>query len=89
MPLLAKYNAKYALVFIPDELQKFPWIAQIAGYNATEYLVYNQESDTHEPTVRAAQVTLLRLLFDDTLFPQHFSKLFDNGKAKIYQIDYT
>jgi len=24
LPLLAKYNAKYALVFIPDELQKFP-----------------------------------------------------------------
>ncbi len=89
LPLLAKYNAKYALVFIPDELQKFPWIAQIAGYNASEYLVYRKENDTYEPTVRASQVTLLRLVFDSTLPPQHFTKLFDNGKAKIYEIDYA
>ncbi len=87
LPLLAKYNTKYALVFIPDELQKFPWIAQIAGYNATEYLIYHKENDTYEPTARAYQVTLLRLVFDSTLPPQHFAKLFDNGKAKIYEID--
>jgi hypothetical protein len=89
MPLLAKYNAQYAMVFVPDELQKFPWIAQIASYNATEYLTYHKESDTYEPTARGGQVTLLRLVFDNTLPPQHFTKLFDNGKAKIYQIDYS
>ena len=88
LPLLAKYNTKYALIFIPDELQKFPWIAQIAGYNATEYLIYRKENDTYEPTARASQVTLLRLVFDSTLPPQHFTKLFDNGKAKIYEIEH-
>jgi len=89
LPLLAKYNAKYALVFTPDELQKFYWIAQIAGYNATDYLTYHTESDTYEPTERGTHVTLLRLLFDSTLVPQHFAKLFDNGKAKIYRINYS
>jgi len=89
LPLIAKYNAKYALVFIPDELQKFPWIAQIAGYNATEYLIYHQESDTYEPTAKGTQTLLLKLVFESDLLSPHFTKLFDNDKAKIYQIDYT
>jgi len=88
MPLLAKYNAKYAIVFIPDDLQKFPWIAEIAGYNSTEYLTYNKDNDTYAYTTRGAEATLLRLLFDDTLHPRHFSKLFENDKAKIYKINY-
>lgn len=88
LPILAKYNAKYALVFTPDDMQKFLWIAEIAGYNATEYLTYNRENDTYEPTAHGEQATLLRLLFDDVLHPQHFTKLYDNGKAKIYRIDY-
>jgi len=88
LSILAKYNTKYALIFIPDELQKFYWIAQIAGYNSTDYLVCHKESDTYEPTPQGAQTTLLRLVFDGTLYPQHFTKLFDNGKAKIYRIDY-
>jgi len=88
LPILRTYNTTYALVFTPDELQKFPWIAEIAGYNATEYLTYNKESDTYAPTALGTQMTLLRLLFDDTLYPQHFTKLYDNGKAKIYRIDY-
>jgi len=87
LPILKKYNAGYALVFMPDDLQKFHWIAEIAGYNATEYLTYNKENDTYEPTTRGAQVTLLRLLFDNTLHPQHFTKLYDNVKAKIYRVD--
>jgi len=89
LPLLAKYNAKYALVFIPDELQKFPWIAQIAGYNATEYLIYHKESDKYEPTAKGTSATLLRLVFESAPVSPHFTKLFDNEKAKIYQIDYT
>jgi len=87
LPILKKYNANYALVFTPDDLQKFTWIAEIADYNATEYLTHNKENDTYEPTTLGAQVTLLRLLFDNTLHPQHFTKLFDNGKAKIYRVD--
>jgi asparagine N-glycosylation enzyme membrane subunit Stt3 len=88
LPILAKYNAKYALVFTPDDLQKFPWIAEIAGYNATEYVTHNKENDTYEPRARGAQVTLLCLLFDDVLHPHHFTKLYDNGKAKIYRVNY-
>jgi len=89
LPIMRKYNATYALVFIPDDLQKFPWIAEIAGYkNSTEFLTYNKDNDTYEPTARGTQVTLLRLLFDQTVNPQHFTKLYDNGKAKIYRVDY-
>jgi hypothetical protein len=75
-------------VFTPDELEKFGWIAQIAGYNATDYLIYNKETDTYEPTTRGEEVTLLRLLFGDMWQPRHFTKLYDNDKAKIYQINY-
>ncbi len=88
LPILKTYNVTYALVFTPDELEKFYWIAQIAGCNSTDYLTRNTETDTYTPTARGEEVTLLRLLFDDTLHPRHFTKLYDNGKAKIYQINY-
>ena len=88
LQILKAYNVSYALVFTPDELEKFGWIAQIAGYNATDYLTYDTETNTYEPTVRGEEVTLLRLLFDDTWHPRNFTKLYDNDKAKIYQIDY-
>lgn len=87
-PILEKYNASYALVFTPDDLQKFVWIARIAGYNATEYLTYNKDTGTYTPTALAQETTLLRLLFDTTFPPQHFTKLYDNGRAKIYKINY-
>jgi asparagine N-glycosylation enzyme membrane subunit Stt3 len=88
LPILAKYNARYALVFTPDDLQKFPWIAEIAGYNSTEYLTYNKDNDTYEYTTRGAEATMLRLIFDDTLHPRHFTKIFGNNKAKIFKIEY-
>jgi hypothetical protein len=88
LPLMKKYNVTYALVFMPDELEKFGWIAQIAGCNATDYLTYNTKTGNYEPTTRGQEVTLLRLLFDDTWHPRHFTKLYDNDKAKIYQVDY-
>lgn len=86
LPLMSKYNVSYALVFTPDDLQKFSWIAKIAGYNASKYLTV--QDDVYQPTELGSQVTLLRLLFDDTLHPQYFTKLFDNGKGKIYRVDY-
>jgi hypothetical protein len=89
LTIMKKYDVTYVLVFTPDELQKFPWIAEIAGYtNSTEFLTYNKDTDKYQPTARGIQITLLRLLFDDTLHPQHFTKLYDNGKAKIYRVDY-
>lgn len=88
LQILKTYNATYALVFTPDDLQKFSWIAEIAGYNGTQYLTYIKENDTYELTTRSAEVTSLRLLFDSKLHPQHFTKLYDNGRAKIYRIDY-
>jgi len=86
--ILAKYNARYAIVFTPDDLQKFIWIADIAGYNGTEYLTYDKDTDSYTPTAHGTQVTLLRLLFDHTLPPRYFTQLFENNKAKIYKIDY-
>lgn len=86
LSIMRRYNVSYALVFTPDDLQKFPWIAEIAGYNATVYLTLRDHN--YQPTEQGSQVTLLRLLFDDTLHPQHFTKLFDNDKGKIYHIDY-
>ncbi|MDH5448177.1 MAG: hypothetical protein OEY24_03005 [Candidatus Bathyarchaeota archaeon] len=86
LPIMRNYDVSYALVFTPDDLQKFCWIAEIAGYNATEYLTL--QGDEYHPTMLGSQATLLRLLFDDTLHPQHFTKLFDNGKGKIYRVDY-
>jgi hypothetical protein len=88
LQILRKYNATYALVFVPDEVEKFGWIAQIAGYNATEYLAWNETTLAYEPTTRGAEVTLLRLVYDDTWQPRHFTKVFDNEKAKIYKINY-
>lgn len=89
LSIMKKYFITYALVFTPDDLQKFPWIADIAGYkNSTEFLTYNEDANTYEPTARGSQVTLLRLLFDETLHPQYFTKLYDNGRAKIYRVDY-
>lgn len=88
LPIMRSYNVTYALVFKPDDLQKFPWIAEVAGYNSTEFLTQNGETGAYEPTSKGEQVTLLRLLFDDTLHPQHFTKLFDNSKGKIFRVDY-
>jgi hypothetical protein len=88
LPIIRIYNATYALVFTPDDLQKFFWIAEIAGRNATQYLMYNKENQSYELTMRSGEVTLLRLLFDSKLPPQHFTKLYDNSRAKIYRIDY-
>ncbi len=86
LPIMRKYDVSYALVFIPDDLQKFHWIAEIAGYNGTEYLTL--QDDNYQPTELGSQATLLRLIFDDILHPRHFTKLFDNGKCKIFKIAY-
>ncbi len=58
----------------------------IWSYNGTEYLTEN--NGNYQPTALGAQVTLLRLLFDNILHPTHFTKLYDNGKGKIYQVKY-
>ena len=69
LPLMSKYDVSYALVFTPDDSQKFNWIAEIAGYNASEYLTV--EDDVYQPTVIGSHVMLLRLLFDDISAPTH------------------
>ena len=83
-----KYNASYVLVFVPDELEKFTWIAQIADYDSTGYLTYNEENEEYEPTARGEEVTLLRLIFDDVWQPRYFTKLYETDKAKRYKINY-
>jgi hypothetical protein len=86
LQIMQVYNVSYVLVFAPDDLQKFPWIASIAGYNGADYLSVN--GTIYEPTTLGSRVTLLRLLFDETLHPLHFTKLYDNGEGKIYRINY-
>ena len=88
LPTMRSYNVTYALVFKPDDLQKFSWIAEIADQNSTEYLTYNKETDAYTPTTKGTQATLLRLIFDDTLTSQRFTKLYDNNRAKIYRVNY-
>jgi asparagine N-glycosylation enzyme membrane subunit Stt3 len=83
-----KYSAGYVLVFVPDELEKFYWIAQIAGFNSTDYLTQNTKTQAYEPTARGEEVTLLRLIFDGTWQPRHFTKIFNNDRARIYRINY-
>ena len=88
LQIMNKNGAGYVLVFVPDELEKFYWIAQIAGFNSTDYLTHDTTTNAYEPTARGEEVTLLRLIFDDTWQPRHFTKLYDNEKAKIYRINY-
>jgi len=86
LQLMQAYRVSYALVFTPDDLQKFNWIASIAGYDGTLYLTAN--GTDYKPTTIGSQVTMLRLLFDEALHPTYFTKLFDNGRGKIYRINY-
>lgn len=86
LQLMKNYSIAHVLVFTSDDLQKFYWIARIADYNGTEYL--STKDDSYQPTAIGTQVTLLRLLFDDTLHPRHFTKLYDNNRGKIFQVDY-
>jgi len=88
LSILKKYNASYVLLFVPDELEKSTWIAQIAGYDAADYLTYNEETQDCEPAARGEEVTLLRLIFEDTWQPRRFTQIYDNSKAKIYKINY-
>jgi len=73
---------------VPDELEKFTWIAQIADCDAADYSTYNHETQEYKPTPRGEEVTLLRLIFDDTLQPWYFTQIYETGKAKIYKINY-
>jgi len=86
LQMMRHYGVSHVLVFTPDDMQKFYWIAQIAGQNGTEYLT--MKDNTYQPTDLGTQTTLLRLLFDDTLHPVHFTKVYDNGKGKIYRVNY-
>jgi hypothetical protein len=42
----------------------------------------------YQPTPLGRQITLLRLVFDEELHPIHFTKIYENGKGKIYQVNY-
>jgi len=86
LQIMQGYGVSYAVVFTPDDLQKFNWIANIAGYNGADYLSVN--GTTYTPTALGSQVTLLRLLFDEALHPTYFTKLYDNGKGKMFRINY-
>ena len=95
--IMRKYEATHVMVFHEEgeygafnDLEKFPWIARIAGYNASDYMRVNSASpaQAYELTPKAEQVTMLRLLFDGIFHPQHFTKIYENRVAKIYRIEY-
>ena len=86
LQIMHAYGVSYAVVYTPDDLQKFNWIASIAGYDGTLYLAVN--GSDYKPTTIGSQVTMLRLLFDETLHLTYFTKLFDNSRGKIYRINY-
>jgi hypothetical protein len=97
LAFMRNYGATHVMVFVGkgesgafNDLQKFAWIARIAGYNASHYVHGNftSQASMYELTSKADQVTMLRLLFDDRFHPQHFTKLYENSVAKIYRIDY-
>jgi asparagine N-glycosylation enzyme membrane subunit Stt3 len=95
--IMRRYGATHVMVFLSqdergafNDLEKFTWIARIAGYNDSDYMRVNYASPkpTYELTSRAEQVTMLRLLFDERFHPLHFTKLYENRASKIYRIDY-
>jgi hypothetical protein len=98
LAIMRNYGATHVMVFTGEDdqgafndLQKFTWIARIAGYNASDYVQVNSSSPTptYELTSKADQVMMLRLLFDDRFHTQNFTKLYENSVAKIYRIEYT
>ena len=95
--IMRNYGATHVMVFLSqdergafNDLEKFAWIARIAGYNASDYMRVNPASPkpAYELTSKAEQVTMLRLLFDERFHPQHFTKLYENRASKIYRIEY-
>ena len=98
LTIMQKYGATYVMVFTGDvssccwDIGKFSTIAGIAGYNPTAYLTVGFNSTTRQPTFKltpqAGNVTILRLLFDKEIPPQHFTKIYDNNVTKIYKINY-
>ncbi len=94
LSVMQKYGAAYVMVFegLDWDVGKFSSIAKIAGYNPSDYITYKFNSTTRQTypslTSLAGQVTMLRLLFDKTFPPQHFTKVYDNNVTKIYSINY-
>jgi asparagine N-glycosylation enzyme membrane subunit Stt3 len=98
LSIMKKYAATHVMIFDGEDelgafndLEKLPWIARIAGYNASDYVRVNTASrtPTYELTPKAEQATILRLLFDAKFHPQHFTKIYENSVAKIYRIEYS
>lgn len=98
LAIMRKYGATHVMVFDSEDergafndLQKFHWIARIAGYNASDYIQGDMTSlkPSYALTSKAEQVTMLRLLFDKRFPPQHFMKLYENRATKIYRIEYS
>jgi hypothetical protein len=75
------------------DIGKFSTIAGIAGYNSADYVTAGYNSTTQQPTFKltpkAGNATMLRLLYDKQIPPQHFTKIYDNNMTKIYKINYT
>lgn len=97
LAIMRKYGATHVMVFCGqdehgafNDLQKFYWMAVIAGYNPNDYVRIDVTSGTPTAVLmsKAEEATMLRLLFDEKFASRHFTKLFENKVAKIYRIQY-
>lgn len=99
LTIMQKYGATFVMVFHTDtcngafdDAAKFPVIVRIAGQDPTGYVVNGTQPGgcpyPNLPGPKAGNATMLRLIFDTEFPPQHFSKIFENAVAKIYQINY-
>jgi len=96
LAIMRRYGATHVMVFpdqdetgcFGDPLKFYYSIAKIAGYNATDYASFDLSKGTFSFTPKSEQATMLRLMFDDTFHPQHFTKIYENKVAKIYRIEY-
>jgi asparagine N-glycosylation enzyme membrane subunit Stt3 len=103
LTIMKQYGASYVLVFYSDvcksggfsDTAKFLWIARIAGENFSDYLTINTASGQqgscylqYLPGPNAGNSTMMRLIFNTQFPPQHFSEIFENDVARIYQINY-
>jgi len=79
----------------PDEMWplgenvKWYWMAQIAGLNASDYVVYNQAYKQQLWTAKFKETTLYNLMFEKA-DPEHFELVFYSsfGFVLIYKIKY-
>jgi len=90
--IMKKYNANYILVVYPEDFQHKFWsipdaLNEDPNLYVTDYMKTPPEEINFEQiTTLGKQALIIKLLFDNKLPVEKFTKIFDNGKVKIYSI---